>query len=297
MPGYIDKFEEAFFIYSFRFPTITVSPQSQLQQPLKIQGDADFVWRGFMTGQASVALDDWTAGLPQVVGGVASPGYRLKPYLPDSRGIFNTAGVFSQINEGVTVNFGTGQIPFPMAPEVLLSKNSTLFLDIVSNLGALNYAVMFDLRGVKLLEKGTRYQIDRTKHYRTEQYSYLVRLLNPAQLTPGVRFVGTQALKLDSDSEFLLYSIEISPNLAPLQFQFYGPEGEFTSANVTNGTPQPSLISLSSIAGSSQFPGVICPPMAYPAAGRIAYDYVVPAAGIAAPDGWIRFRGAKLYAT
>lgn len=295
MPAYVEKFEEAFFIYSFRFPLITVNPQSQLQQPVKIQGDADFVWRGYMTGQASAALDDWTAGLP-IAAGVGAPGYRLKPYLPDSRGIFNTAGVFSQINEGPNVAFGDGRVPFPMAPEVLLSKNSTLFLDIVSNLGALNYAVMFDLRGVKLLEKGTRYQIDRTKQYDTEPYSYWVHLLNPTQLVAGQRFVGTQALKLDSDSEFLLYSIEATPNLAPLQFQFYGPEGELTSANVTNGVSLPGLISLSSIAGDPVFPGVICPPMAYPAGGRIAYDYVVPAAGIAAPDGWIRFRGAKLYA-
>lgn len=288
MPAYTDQFEEAFYIYSYRFRNfLGALTDRQLFQPMKINGDADFVWRAFMTGLGRPARDDWTAGLPFC---------SIRLQLPDTRSIMNTAGKFgTPALPSVVPTQGTGSFPFPMIPEVLLSKNSTLYADLLSDIIGFTSAPFIDLRGVKLLKKGTRFTIPAGARYDTTPFTYWVPL-DSTQTAAGLRAVGTQSLTLDSDSDFLLYSIEGPNSFGSVQFRFFGPEGEETSTVIDQGTPQPGLISFSSLSGQGRFPGAICPPMAYPAGGRISYDYVIPAAGIFDTNvQYIGFRGAKLF--
>lgn len=306
MANYNDIFEEWPFWQAFRF-TLTApgaAGSNQFKLPLPFDGDADFVWRARLLDM-SVAGAGWTG-----ISGQTMRFIKRQFYLPTSEALSNipiydgnAQRSFSIPSSGLQ-NSGNALYPVPIIPEIRITRGSVLSVDLLQNRQNPATALSVELcfQGVKLYPKGTHYQVDRSKRYRSEPWVYSSFLPGPGAAN---QLFSNNLVRLDSDSTFLLFGLVTDMNGFTANaggfgwsIRFFGPNGERTSQS--NSTPQPGFISVNNMVGIGRRPGLVCPPIAYPPGGQITYDYQEAGVPFTVPSGRlpqqvINFVGAKLY--
>lgn len=331
---YLKNWELWPFKYGFRF--LMAKPgdagDAILGAAMSLQGDADFVYRALSIDLqvGGVSVNDFSGAAPQndyLVATSSYARYTRKMYLPDSRAIqtlhqysmeqgffLNSNAPMPGMMAGASfisgapglnyANDGDALRPLPIIPEVLLGKSSALTVDLQNYTAANEFlagqplAIEICFHGWKLFRKGTHYSIDRTKRYLALPFSYYSPIPVVAPSGDG-QLIPANVQNLDSGSAFLLMAVQTQGWNSGFQFQYYGPETEQTS--FSNSSARHGLLSRGNSLGSGRFPGVITPPLQYPAAGRILWDYYLPggvsqALGSNGQPGLIEFQGVKLYA-
>lgn len=331
---YLKNWELWPFKYGFRFTLAKPGDAGDaiLGAAMSLQGDADFVYRALSIDLqvGGVSVNDFSGAAPQndyLVGSSSYARYTRKMYLPDSRAIqtlhqfnmedtvfLNSNSVPPGMMAGASfisgapglnyANDGDALRPLPIIPEVLLGRSSALTIDLQNFTGATEsfaaqpLALEVCFHGWKLFRKGTHFSLDHTRRYLALPFSYYSPIPILAPSAAG-QLVPANVLNLDSGSAFLLMATNTQGWNVGFQFQYYGPESEQTS--FSNSSARHGLLGRGNSLGTARFPGVITPPLQYPAAGRIVWDYYLPAnvtqsVGSDGTPGLIEFQGVKLYA-
>lgn len=302
MANYTDQFEEWPFWYGFRtsLGAFGSATANAFGFPLPFDGDADFVWRARMA-DVSIAATGFTG---------RAPSYNLfwtrRFFLPTSEALSNV-GIYdgaAQMNYDIPTNgiANAGHVlhPVPIIPEIRLVRGSVMQVDLLQR-QQFSQAVTIEncFAGVKLYPKGTHYQVDPTKRYRAEPFDYAAAIPGPGTAS---QILPNNIVRLDGDSIFLLLGLVTDYNGwttggGPFgwSIRFFGPNGERTSQS--NSSPQPGFISVNNMVGIGRREGLVCPPIAYPPAGQILWDYqeasVPPTRQMGSQT--LIFRGVKLY--
>lgn len=292
------------FVYGYRF-TVPFNAAGgnflQYFNALPIQGDADFVVRGMAADTSRLGQADFSGLSP-----AETNSYLATLKMADDSSLITLQftegatinplplfGLANNFGQSVAANFiqneGSAGALIPVLPERRLTKASTMFATIgnVNGAGGPNLVIELALHGFKLQPPGTYYRLSRTQRWKTREHTYSSQIPNPAA---GITVPST-IVRIDGDSAFLLYAVwTTSVAVAGSQFQMYGPNGERTS----NG-----LLSTANTIGTSRKPRYFCPPIVYPPAGQIVYDWRLPnpapAAFVNDQPQFLNFYGVKLY--
>lgn len=315
---YLDKWDLWPFFYVYRVALAGPGNVGDtiLRQGLPIQGDADFVLRATQMDYMNPAPSD----LSEFIGvnptssfcqypstGGAHPigwyAFQKKYYLPSDLAIQSTftmtgAGNLEGLIPGNVSNEGNACYPIPQIPDVLLLRSTSMSIDLqnLTNLGVFappdsSLALEICFRGIKLIPKGSIFKVDRTKKYVALPGVYKAPL---PDTTPGT-YTKNALVTLESATQFLLYSVDCDAQNTGFQMTVYGARGERTSSLNVPGNRY-GLVSRGNLLGTSRFPGVMCPPIEYPAGGNIAFDFYAPLNYTAQnPNAELIFRGVKLF--
>ena len=322
---YLDKWDlwPFFYVYRLGLAGPGAPGDTLLRVGLPIQGDADFLWRALQidmmqpkpanltdfigANPSSPFVQDTTTGARQV-GWYA---FQKRIYLPSDVAIhsgftLSGAGDLEGMIPANVSNEGNACYPQPIIPEVLLLRSSSLSIDLqnLTNLGVFappdsSLALEICLRVVKLIPKGSIYKIDRTKKYVALPAVYSV----PFPSTVAGTYTKGVGVRLESSTEFVLYSVDCDAQNTGFQATVYGARGERTSSlnqlgplSLASGGNAFGLVSRGNLCGTARFPGVFCPPLEYPPGGNIIFDFYAP--NNYTPqnaNAQLIFRGAKLY--
>lgn len=280
--SYLAEMEQWPFIYAYRFflqgGSESLAPFIPIfDQAMPIRGDADFIARAWTLDQ-SFDTDELVGLSPTDVVGFL--GLRFRTFdgsriLSLSNMVNSAISIYPQVctfhgkariqstdlnNDVGILSAGTAQDPLPILPERYFTKSSVMFADIQPDQNVNPLWVEIAFHGVKLHPKGTHYSIDKTRRWRTENFTYQFQLPAP----PAGTTIPNNRVTLDGDSVFMLlgvYSTQVTAK--GYSFSFYGPNGEnldysqeqgylLPTTGLPGGPVRPSMVSGGNCVGSSR---------------------------------------------